>query len=309
MIVAAYVPGALIADRTAENQPSAGGSVFVVSNRKRAVELPGLTIHPRKGHPPLETDPPFIGGLRLSSPARAYLDNMRGSRSRAGAVSRTLAIREIEERLEALLRASGEAALRRIRDEARAIAPLLDAADEFARLDALIGALLGTRDTAPESPLAIARARGKPYDPHRLDLLQHLHGGLSRMAAPSRPAKQSDGLALPFFEAYFSNFIEGTEFAVDEAARIVFEGQIPRARPEDAHDILGTWKIVSSHSRIAAAFEEFLEILKRRHATPTARVPPYSSRRTWCKGRSASRSNCTEASAPRCTALSFLRSR
>ena len=32
---------------------------------------------------------------------------------------------------------------------------------------------------------------------------------------------------LAFFEAYFSNFVEGTEFVVDEAAEIVFGNQIP----------------------------------------------------------------------------------
>ena len=50
---------------------------------------------------------------------------------------------------------------------------------------------------------------------------------------------------LAFFEAYFSNFIEGTEFAVDEAADIAFRGAVPNERPADAHDVLGTWRIVS----------------------------------------------------------------
>ncbi|MDE0374271.1 MAG: hypothetical protein OXI73_17235 [Rhodospirillales bacterium] len=50
---------------------------------------------------------------------------------------------------------------------------------------------------------------------------------------------------LAFFEAYFSNFIEGTEFAVDEAADIAFRGVVPNERPADAHDVLGTWRIVS----------------------------------------------------------------
>ena len=47
-LVAAYAPGALIADRTAiENCPAADGSIFVVSERKRDVELPGITIRSR----------------------------------------------------------------------------------------------------------------------------------------------------------------------------------------------------------------------------------------------------------------------
>ena len=74
---------------------------------------------------------------------------------------------------------------------------------------------------------------------------------------------------LAFFEAYFSNFIEGTEFEVSEAADIVFKGVIPRNRPEDAHDVLGTWRIVSDVSemtRIPGNTEEFLRLLQSRHA-------------------------------------------
>src|SRR5207244_506771 len=79
----------------------------------------------------------------------------------------------------------------------------------------------------------------------------------------------TDGVALPFFEAYFSNFIEGTEFAVDEAADIIFNGRIPEARPEDAHDMLGTWKVASdSHemSRLPGNLHELTGLLKSRHA-------------------------------------------
>jgi hypothetical protein len=72
------MPGALIADRTAlEFKPSTDGSLFVVSDRKRVLELPGVIVRPRKGPPPLvDIDLPFIGTLYQSSDARAYLDNM-----------------------------------------------------------------------------------------------------------------------------------------------------------------------------------------------------------------------------------------
>src|SRR2546430_13503115 len=71
-----------------------------------------------------------------------------------------------------------------------------------------------------------------------------------------------------FFEAYFSNFIEGTEFAVDEARAIVFDGVIPKNRPADAHDILGAFQIVSNAQemkRIPETPESFLAILRARH--------------------------------------------
>jgi hypothetical protein len=268
-LVAAYLPGALVVDRTAiENRPASDGSIFLIADHKRDIPLPGVTLRPRRGHPPLESDRPFIGSLRISSPARAFLENMRPSRARSG-VARTLSRREIEDRLDELLRHSGETALQRLRDEAREVSGQLLLNDEFRRLDNLIGTLLGTRQSRLESPVAAARAAGQPYDPERLDLFQRLFAELTQTAPVTRLTKPADGPALPFFEAYFSNFIEGTEFAVDEAEDIVFRGMIPKARPQDAHDVLGTWRIVSDQremSRIPRNFDELVGLLKTRHA-------------------------------------------
>jgi len=272
-LVAAYLPGALITDRTAlEYRPAPDGSVFLVADHKRDIVLPGVILRPRKGAPALASDRPFIGSLRLASPARAFLENMRWSRARRG-VARTLPKRDVEERLDEMLRRSGEATVQRLRDEARGIAGELHLRNEFQRLDILIGTLLGSRETPLESPVAVARAGGLPYDPEQLDLLQRLHAELAGAAPVTRLAHPTDGPALPFFEAYFSNFIEGTEFAVEEAADIVFNGHIPGyvpvTRPEDAHDVLGTWKVVSDQiemSRTPRSVEELTTLLKNRHA-------------------------------------------
>ena len=268
-LIAKLLPGALIADRTAlENRATSDGSVFLVSTHKRDIVLPGATLRPRKGPPPLESDLPFIGGLRISSPARALLENMRPSRARNG-VARTFSKRALEERLDEILRHGGELALQRLRGHAREIAAPLDMREEFQRLDTLMGALLGTRKAQLESPLAVARAAGMPYDPLRLDLFQRLFAELAGTAPVTRLARSTDGPVLPFFEAYFSNFIEGTEFAVDEAADIVFNGYIPTSRPADAHDVLGTWRVVSDRremSRLPRTFSDLTELLARRHA-------------------------------------------
>ena len=269
-LVAAYLPGALIADRTAlENRPAVDGSIFLIADHKRNIVMPGLTLRPRKGPPPLDSDRPFIGDLRIASPARAFLENMRPSRARES-VARTLSKREIEERLDEILRREGEPGLQRLRDNAREASGLLGMHEEFQRLDALIGTLLGTRDAPVESPIAVARAAGRPYDPQRLDLFQRFFAELAATAPVTRLARTTDGPALPFFEAYFSNFIEGTEFAVDEAADIVFKGYIPKDHgPEDAHDVLGTWKVVSDEhemSRLPRTREELTTLLKSRHA-------------------------------------------
>lgn len=268
-LVEALFPAAVIVDRTAlEHRPSADGSIFIVSTKKRPVILPGLSIYPRKGHGPLPEDLPFMGGLYLSCPARAYLENMRKSRARKSSVSRTISRNELEEKLELLFRSSGPEALQTLRKDAQKIAVTLDAQDECQALDSLIGSLLGTGKAPLSSPLAKARSEGVPYDPNRLDLFQKLYETLSSTPAVLRTAV-SPGLILPFFEAYFSNFIEGTEFEIEEAARIIFEKKIPKERPADAHDIMSTYQIASDHQemqRIPTNADELLLLLRKRHA-------------------------------------------
>ena len=273
-LLPSYYPDALIADRTAlENRPATDGSVFLISAKKRDTALPGLTFRPRPGPGALVNDRPFIGGARLSSTARAYLENMRGSRARDGRVARTLSRGEIEDRIDTLIRQQGENAANRLRDEARAIAPQLGLEKEFEAFSAIVGTLLGTRTEPMHTPAGKARAAGNPFDPDRLSLFEKLFAALRETIpvarpAPKRPAEANSTLA--FFDAYFSNFIEGTEFTVKEAEDIVFHGVIPTERPADAHDVLGTFRVVSDLNemrRTLNSVEEFVEFLRRRHAT------------------------------------------
>ena len=273
-LVAAYVPGALIVDRTAlESRPAADGSIFVIADRKRDIALPGITIRSRKGAGPLDIDRPFVGGLLLSSTARSWLDNMAPSRRRSGEISRTLSREELERRLDDVVRRSGSDALNAIRDEARGIAPLLGRDKEYEALERMIGALLGTREDRLLTEQAKARGRGAPYDPDRLKLFERLHGELRATAPVMRtaPIRTSEGRAtLAFFEAYFSNFIEGTEFEVSEAVDIVFNNAIPSDRPQDAHDVLGTWQLVSDPVEMARTPRDpamLLDLMQSRHAT------------------------------------------
>lgn len=268
-----YYPDALIADRTAiENKPAADGSVFIVSSKKRETILPGIIFKPRQGVGALDTDKSFLGGAFLSSTARAYLENMRVSRGRKGSIARTLSQREMEELLDRILRQRGEDALNTIRDEARGLTEKLDAGKEFRQLDELIGSLLGTREIELHSDIGKARKAGISYDPERIGKFLKLFETLKATAPIQRrelaisPTARSN---LSFFEAYFSNFIEGTEFGVDEAVDIIFNGRIPNDRPEDAHDVLGTFRIVSDYSEMANlpdSPKELIKLIKTRHS-------------------------------------------
>ena len=75
---------------------------------------------------------------------------------------------------------------------------------------------------------------------------------------------------LPFFEAYFSNFIEGTEFELDEAIAVVYQGKKIPGRGDDSHDLIGTYRVVSDLDEMttrASTPDEFLQVLRSRHAT------------------------------------------
>lgn len=276
-LLSEYYPDAQIADRTAlENKPADDGSVFIVSSKKRITEIPGLLFNPRKGRGPLESDRPFINGIWISSEARAYLENMRPSRARKGSVPRTLREEEMEERLDKLFRLRGADHVNKIRDRARDIAKELNMQEEYDKLDELIGSLQGTQNANIKTDVGKARKSQKPFDPDRVNLFIKLYEDLSYFAPKTRSAanmSQDERVNLSFFEAYFSNFIEGTEFEVEEAADIVFNNVIPAERPEDAHDVMGTFRVVSNYSEMAKTpqdFNDFIAQLKSHHATVMA---------------------------------------
>ena len=272
-VVGLYCPGAIITDRTGiESRPADDGSVFVVHDRKTDVVLPGLRIRPRRGPGPTAADRHFIGTLYMAAPGRLLLENLRPSRARSG-VSRTLKREELEAYLERMLSRQGADALNRLRDEARQLAPVLSLDKEMQQLDRLIGALLGTQDDPKVSaPTALARLAGRPYDPSRVEIFETLRAELATQAPELRLERRLEPAGadnLAFFEAYFSNYIEGTEFEIDEAVDIVFNNVLPASRPEDAHDVLGTFRIASDPTEMRQTpqtFEMFLALLKRRHA-------------------------------------------
>ena len=239
--------------------------------KERSTVLPGLVIHVG----PVKGDIAFRR-FHIAGQPRYLLENLSPSRG-PDERRKTLPRAELERRLTEALIARGEAHLNRLRDEARAIAPELGLEREAAELDSIIGALLGTRpETSVSDKTNLERARGKPYDTDRLRLLEALALNLREVQTPDfRPVPDTRGNVdvlhtFAFMEAYFSNFIEGTEFDVDEAKKVVFEGlKIPR-RQDDTHDILNTFRLVAdTHemSRVPGSANEFLDLLKARHRT------------------------------------------
>ena len=202
------------------------------------------------------------------------LENLQHGRVRVGGVSKTVPAAEVEERLEVILRVRSEAGLNWVRDQARTLAERLGWQAEYEVLNRIVSALLATSPSKLlTSPVARARAVGLPYDPQRVTLFTTLLGELRRTTLPHYPDPASKAPAfynLAFFEAYFSNFIEGTEFEVDEAHRIIESGQ-PEVggRHADSHDILSTYRLCSSAVEmrlVPTSADGLFDLLQRRHA-------------------------------------------
>lgn len=242
-------PGAIISHRSALDggRPTAAGNVFLTGANRRDFSLPGVTLRVTQGAGPLDSDirvPTFAGDVFISSQARALLENLTASRGDPSE-RRTLGTAGVEIWLDRFISRDVSGAVNQIRDTARAIAKPLGLEPQFQQLDAIIGALLGTRTARLTARAAIARAAGRPYDDARLTLFQTLAEELQRNPVQVPLADpRADTHIQAFVETYFSNYIEGTEFELEEAHDIVVNGRPLQYREDDSHDILGTYQAI-----------------------------------------------------------------
>lgn len=273
-ILGSLYPQAVLSHRSAfEFRPTSTNQMFATYSYTRKIKLPGITINFLEGKGPVEGDTKFIGDLYVSSEARRYLENLQITK-KAGPSSKTLGIPQIEEKLDDILRIKGEEGLNKLRDDARKAAGILGMQKEFESLNKIIGALFATKPSQIlKSDLALSRAIGLPYDKNRIELFEILFSYLHNKTFKALPEKNKSLNSFrnfAFFEAYFSNYIEGTVFGVSEAKNIIDTGVPLPNRGDDSHDILGTYQIVSNRKEmkiIPGSGEEFLEILQSRHKT------------------------------------------
>jgi hypothetical protein len=236
-----------------------------VFNKK--VTLPGLVVRVVRGPGPLPGDLPMgTSGVHYAGRTRMLLENI-GRKGDLRAPKE-----DVESLLVSVLNASGEKALNDIRDQAAALSHALGAEKALDELRSIIGALLGTHSKGKlRTREGLAVAQGSPVDQERTARFETLAAHLRAEPLP-RIESAVAGVArqhFAFVESYFSNYVEGTKFDIEQARDIVMNNTIVPNRPKDSHDLLGVFRLaITSPFRDSPplAGPEFLEGLEHWHA-------------------------------------------
>lgn len=282
-IVAHFYPGAIISHRSAlEGNVSPAGKLHLTLPQAVAPvrELPGLEIRLWRGPAPQAGDirtPVLDDGTAIftASQPRALLENLQIARAHGEDEAKTLSPELLEAWLDRHIRVHGLGWLTEIRDKAAVLSAQFGWSREKERLHAVVESLHGRASSHRlVTDVARARATGQPFDPERICLFSRLHARLaaeSFVELPRPPAPEFDNRA--FWESYFSNFIEGTKFTVDEARVIVYDQDpaktLEQKRPEDAHDVRETYRLIIDPNlspEVPRDPAHLVELLKRRHA-------------------------------------------
>ena len=280
-LIAHYWPdGVICASSALVGGGTVDGVLYVAApdGRQAPLVLPGMSIQPIPGPGPLPGDIDMPAGTHMSGPARALTENVTGGPGRPARHRSGLSA--VEDRIDMYARSSGAGRIRSLLDQLDVIAGSFDpGAVEIVRVR-----LAATLDTftgaTPQvsSPLLAARIAGAPFDGHRIIMLEQLIEVLTTRPPTPRPvtAPIQRWAWLPFFEAYFSNFIEGTQFSVDDARTIAIDGIPFFGKLEDSHDIAATYRLAADSADrvlVPTTGAELVEILQHRHRVLMAARP------------------------------------
>ncbi|NRB42644.1 MAG: Fic family protein [Pseudomonadales bacterium] len=282
MEVACFISNQSVAiARTAATLLPADNHIYLESGelKKRRTTLVGhlkFDISPGNSLDGIE---PITMRFKRSNLARYCLENLAQSRGPASK-RKTLGTDWVETELVKIIRKRGEQGLNTLRDEAKELAPKLGLEKEFEKLNKILSSLLQTHSANGilQTRLGVAEAKGEPYDAHRLDVFSAYKNYLliTQLETLNYTYNSASWRNLTFFESYFSNFIEGTEFTLDEAEEIAFEKKVNYERHEDSHDILAHIDISGDPAEMyktPASSDELIHIMKVRHSILLAERP------------------------------------
>lgn len=246
--------------------------VFLISSYTKTIQLPGLVIKIIKGNSKEHTEQ-VLPNLARGNKTRVLLENLSTVRGTDYKGIKTIGREGVEKLLAKELLLRGEHRLNEIRDEAKCIANDLMYLTEYKKLNHLISALLSSHSGANLLATDYAKAivKKEPYDSLRLTLFEKftLYLKNSQFINRSYIYAKTSFKNLSFYESYFSNFIEGTEFIIDEAEDIVFQGIEVSHRHADSHDILANFSLTNDYMEMTITPKtsaELLELLQNRHA-------------------------------------------
>ena len=275
-IVSHIVPKGILSYRTAVDIKPISyqkdlSVVFVTSSYTKTIKLPGLIIQINKGN-----YEDFLEQISLdlarSNLTRMLLENLKVVRKAEFKGIKTIGEQGVEMLLAKEMRLRKEDWLNRFREDAKKVATKLDLGSEYTKLNKIISALLSSHSiNYLKTPYAKAVVKKEPYDANRLQLFEKLSVALQKCIFIEREFKfnSTSFKNLSFFEAYFSNYIEGTEFLIDEAEDIVFSGHEIKNRHADSHDVLSNFRLTSDYLEMTTTPKDamdFINLLKTRHA-------------------------------------------
>jgi hypothetical protein len=270
-LVGTVVPGGVVSYISALTSGIQEDGTVTVSHPAiygKKVDLPGLTIVEVRGPGPLPYDMPLQGtGLHWAGRTRCLLENVGQSAPRRAGREK------VEQYLVAVMTSGGEKALNDIRDQAASLASPLGMEKEEQILRTIIGALLGSHARGElrtrDGQLV---AQGTPGDAERLALFEVLAAYLRTCTLPRIEERVPTGVArhhCALIESYFSNYVEGTKFTIEEACDIVLNNRPVTTRPKDSHDVLGVFRLAITapfRNNPPVCGEDFLEGLQAWHA-------------------------------------------
>ena len=274
-IIAFAYPELIISHRSAVEYHPYENCIYVTGTRSRQRNIHNIKIIEKVGPAFMPEFDKEVMGAKVSGDERMLLENLEVSRG----LNKSLGQVWVEEWLEKTMGRLGENELNRIRDRAKDIAKIGGWNKEFIKLDNIIGTLLGSHKAKLLSKQAAARSRGEPFDEPRIELFSQLAKYLKQCQFIHRKAQSEDVIAFEnaaFWDSYFSNYIEGTQFPIDEAEEIIFNRKINEARHADSHNIIRSYDLLSDRNEmniLPVNADDFMDILIKRHRYFMAESP------------------------------------
>jgi hypothetical protein len=232
-IAGTVAPGGVVSHISAMTKGIQDDNTVTISHptiNGKKIALPGLMIVLLRGPGPLPFDLPLGDtGLHWASRTRFLLENIGKS------APRRTGREKVERFLVNVLNSGGEKALNDIRDQAATLAIAMGMQKESETLRSVIGALLGTHSRGElqtrDGQLIV---QGTPVDSERTTRFEILAAYLRTAILPNIPNTVPAGVSrhnFAFIESYFSNYVEGTKFDIEEARDIVMENKLVASRP------------------------------------------------------------------------------